>query len=461
MAGKFVNTQTTYQQMPGLAAETVKQRLNNPYYIFPDKKPTECTYYNLNTTKTTIDEATKGNYAEISAKSPLRFNKIKNFLIYGFSRIEPQLDVGEYGLEGNEITGEAFILPNTIIPYPGDYFTLVQITKPLIFKINGVNPNTLDSGSTMYRITYELISSDGFLDIEPQVTRTFKFTLNTGGNGSSNGTNIATNIVDEEVYNNALSLQECATKLKDIYISLFYDTAVQSFVYNTTQFSDNWYKANGAENKYVGRANMQRVDNPNPFGIMVYDPYLIEFIIRNKILTGASDYIYVEHQMYMPITFSIDYARTFFSSLEDKDIDKHYGWSVGNILLCEQHHSLLYAFPRDYYYMKYGNVTASFFSISIFDNPDFKNNIKNNQLTSNILHNLVVKYFNGETIDTGYLKNLDHLDYQADRVFYYAIPMAIFCIEKQIEANMDGSEGYETIPIGHNTINKITEVIVK
>ena len=103
MAGKFLNTTTAYSEMTNKLATFSKQLLDNPYYMYTDKKASECTYYNINTTMTTLDEATRGNYSEISPESPIRFNKIKNFLIYGITRIEPNLDLTEYGLEGNEV----------------------------------------------------------------------------------------------------------------------------------------------------------------------------------------------------------------------------------------------------------------------------------------------------------------------------------------------------------------------
>ena len=65
MAGKFINTTTAYSQVVNQASQVTKSRLDNPYYIFSDKKASECTYYNINTTMTTLDEATRGNYAEI------------------------------------------------------------------------------------------------------------------------------------------------------------------------------------------------------------------------------------------------------------------------------------------------------------------------------------------------------------------------------------------------------------
>lgn len=435
MAGKFFNTTTAYTQMVNQVAETMKGLLDNPYYLFTDKKASECTYYNINTTMTTLDEATRGNYSEIANNSPMRFNKIKNFLIYGATKIDINLDISDFGLETSEITGEAIILPKTIIPYPGDYFYLTQIKEPLLFRVTAVNPNTLDTGATMYRINYMLDSADGIKKIDPQVVKIFQFVLDNTGNGS----NVSASIIEEDAFNNASALQNAAGELKDYYISMFYDAKVQSFTYNFNPLTKEWVDINGG-NHHLHIANMHQVDCQQPFGLKVYDPYLIEFLIRNKILSGGSNYIFVTQQMFLPSTFAMDYNKTIFGSLEDNKIDKHYGRSVGNLLYCDQTLSLLYAYPIDYYYMTYHNLDARFFYISIFDDPDFKNRIINEQYTEdNPLKDIIIKYFNNKKINADDLDKIAHIDYKDNKTFYYQIPMVIFCIEQQLKTALNGA----------------------
>ena len=435
MAGKFINTTTAYTQIVNQAAETMKGLLDNPYYLFTDKKASECTYYNLNTTMTTLDEATRGNYSEISPNSPLRFNKIKNFLIYGITRIEPNLDIGEFGLETSDITGECIVLPKTIIPYPGDYFYLTQINKPYLFRVTAVNPNTLDTGATMYRINYTLVSSDGLKKIEPQVVKVLSFSLTMSG---ENGSNMATNLLEEGAADSIEALQEYATTLKDYYISMFYDPKVQSFTY-AYGLTDEWRENNGYP-KHLHLVNMQRVPC-STFGFKVYDPYLIEFMIRNRILSGSSVYLYVSQQMFLPQTFAMDYTRSIFASIEEKDIEKHYGRSVGNLLYIDNHQrlSILYAYHDDYFCMDYKHLNAKFYFIDIFDDPDFTNKIKRCEFTTHELKNLLVKYFNNVDITIEDLEKLKHIDYMDNKEFFYGIPFAIFCIEKQIEKLMAGN----------------------
>lgn len=364
MAKGFTNIETIRQSMVETKIpDTVKTILNNPYYLFNEKTASIVTYYNLNTTMTTLDEATRENYGNVSANSPLRFNKITGFYLYGISRIEPSLEITEYGLESDNIDGEAVILPNTIVPYPGDYFTIDQLGSNYIFKINHVNPNTLDTGAVMYKANYSLSYSDGLKDIEKQVVKTFRFLE------SNIGTNFAS-IIEEDTYLKLSELEAVSTMLKDYYIQLFYDVRVQTMCY------------------YRDSA-----------GFKVHDPYLLEFLIRNNILSGSTDYLYLDHQMFLPNTFGVDYDRTIFSSIDHKDMKKHIGLYIGNLLLVTQKLSLLYAYPQNYYYMEYAKCNNKFHLIDIFEDPDFGNKIKNNNKTGNVMKDILIGFFNDEIIN--------------------------------------------------------------
>ena len=89
--------------------------------------------------------------------------------------------------------------------------------------------------------------------------------------------------------------------------------------------------------------------------------------------------------------------------------------------------------------MSYKNLNAKFFYISIFDDPDFKSKIINNEKTDHELKNLLIKYFNDEEITIDDVKKLKHIDYMENKEFFYGIPFAIYCIEQQISKNMSAS----------------------
>lgn len=401
MAGRFVNTTSIKQQMPNLLADTAKNLLNNPYYLFTNTSKSSSTYYNSNTTMTTFDEADRSNYGEISAESPIRFNKINRFLLFGVNRAEPNLEINEYGLEGSDIVGDAIVLPNTIIPYPGDFFTLDQIGDSYLFRVTAVNPNTLDTGAVLYKINYSLAKSDDIVNINNQVVKEYNFVVDNFG--SNFGC-----LIESAVVSSIAEIERYTIMLKDYFIQLFYDNKIQSFSYLRN-------------------------------GIMkVYDPYLIEFMIRNNILKGSTKYIYVSQQVYLPNIFGVDYDRTIFSALEDKDINKHYCRSAGNLLLCTQKLSLLYAYPQDYYCMEYVRLNSKFHLIDIFNDPEFLQKIKNNELTTNVLKNIIIGYFNNSNITSAILNQIDHVDFMENDELYYLIPMVIFCMEQYIKNILSG-----------------------
>lgn len=410
---KFTNLDTVRNSIETMVSNAAKSKLTNPYYLFGQKSAILATYYNLNTTMTTLDEAARSNYGEISANSPLRYNKINGLYLYGVSQIQPNFNIGEFGLEADDISGDMFVLPYTIVPYPGDYFTIDSIDSDskYLFKVTTVNPNTLDTGATMYKFNYTLTYSDRNQgDIEKQVVKTYKFVP------SNIGTNFAS-IIEEETYDAASGLEEYTTKLKDYFMGLFYDPKIQSFAYS----------ADGRIGPF---------GETNPMGARVYDPYLIEFIIRNGILDGASEYVYVEQQMYLPPTFGIDYDKTIFSSIEQGSITTHYGKMNGNIYYVDQQLSLLYAYPIDYYYMEYAHLNGALPIIHIFDDPGFNKLIENNdQSCDNVMKNIIIGYFNGETTVTdAQLNSLKHMDYRSTRELFYLIPIIIFIFEQIISS---------------------------
>lgn len=393
MAGVFVNT--NQKIMLDSLTDTMKSLLNNPYYFLSDKKGSVTQYYNINTGKSTLDEATRGNYSELGPNSPIRYNKIKDCILYGLTKIDIDLDVTEFGLESSEIGGEAYVLPNTFTPFPGDFFTVDHIGKPYLFKVTNVNPNMLDTGSVMYKINYVLAYTD-LHDIEYQVVAEYVMVTNT------DGTNVSA-MIESTTYDNIMEISAFVQKLKDYYYMLFYSQKVQTFI----------YLRQGC--------------------IHTYDPYLIEFLIRNNIMKGSTQYVHVDQQMFLPSSFGVDYDKTIFSSIEDKDVkNRAVIRYVGNMYVCNQRMSLLYSYKEDYYYMKYDNSNPLCYSINIFGDIDILYYIRNNIKTGNCMQDIMIKYFNDEEITSDDLNNLKNIDYCSNAELFYGIPITIFCLEKII-----------------------------
>ena len=52
--GSFINT--NYSKTVDNLVKGSQERLNNPYYLFSSKKPTNVTYWNINIKKTTLQK---------------------------------------------------------------------------------------------------------------------------------------------------------------------------------------------------------------------------------------------------------------------------------------------------------------------------------------------------------------------------------------------------------------------
>ena len=109
---------TSHSVMTQSVIDLQSDLLKNPFYLFNDKKGIPVDYYNINKNRSTLDDTLKIPYGLTDSESPLRFNLIHDFYLYGLDRIALSLENGDFGVESSDITGDAVILPDTITPFP-------------------------------------------------------------------------------------------------------------------------------------------------------------------------------------------------------------------------------------------------------------------------------------------------------------------------------------------------------
>ena len=376
--------------------------LNNNFYSYNDKKGLSVSYYNISNSDTSLDPASKLAYTDIGKDSPIRFNLIKGMYLYQFNKAELNFDNGEYGLESSAITGDSYILPNTIVPCDGDFFEVDHIKDSTwLFKVVDVQRDTLEDGSNMYKISWILDRTTN-KDILKNIVKVFRYI------DTMEGTN-AKAVVEEEKYDIAKELDDLTVSFIQYFKDLFYSKAVQTFIYK-------WY------NEY----NM-------------YDPFAIEFIIRNKLLNVQDGYTYVDHKMNPPRTFSIDYDKTIYRAFEDRDIKKlcsaqkqsqadfidditsifstrfEMYWSLNYKVIAEENGPLN---PRGI--------------IQIMD-EDFEERIlKNDKYDCKCPYayrNIIIKYFNNEGITSKDVENIDKIDLNSVKDIFYDCLYLIFCLD--------------------------------
>lgn len=400
--------ETTYHDSIEKITKFHSPLINNPFYSLSDKKPSIVTYYNINKEASSLDPGSKISYDNIGKDTSIRFNKILDFMIYGFNKVELNTENDEYGLEADKISGECYILPNTIKPTEGDYFEVEHITDSTwLFIVTDVQQDTLENGSNVYKIVYKLEYVD-HNRILNNVVKTYRMIE------QREGTNIA-KVVEDTKYTTAKQMDNFAVKLKHVFNELFYNPYVQTFIFEDLT---DW---------------------------RIYDPYMIEFLIRNKILDNGNDsYIYVCHQLEKSKTFGIEYEDTFFRAFElaDKDklikskrnftpIDIHsYGTTFSSRF--EPYYEADYKDSTSVYVRGYqSNCIPDELLYRIMDHNLYQNiNINDPQP---IWENILIKYFYNEDFTEEEIKSIDNLKYEYAINMFYTIPLLILCLETAIE----------------------------
>ena len=390
--GKFINTEHR-DNIDGLVTG-LKEIMNNPYYKWNDKTGTAVVYFNQNKEATTLDQAAKLYYADVGLDSPIKYNMIEDFMLYGIEQIAISMENGDYGPEASEINGDAIVLPNTIIPYVGDYFNIIYTEEKLLFRVIDVTPDTLENGSNIYKIQYKLESTNFESVIEENIEDKYNMVVNNLGTGFNS-------IIRHESYNMIKALDNVLYDLRTYYKSVFYNSRVQTFTF--THNNQNFY-----------------------------DPFMIEFLKENKLIHGDESYIYLTQQMKLSSLFPMQYSKSFFKCLEDKDLERiRYYEHNGIAEYISDPLSIFQTRLENYFEVKHKTCEVNFGIIPCFKD-ELISAIEDNILFegNDSVYNIIVKYFNKRPIDQEDIDNLKFIDFSDNIVIFYAIPCVIYCLER-------------------------------
>lgn len=117
------------------------------------------TYWNINDENTTHSLGLNTHYQILGTDSPLRYDRIENMVLLGFSQANPEDTQTANSVRNYEINGEAYIIPGTIMPKENDFFIVKHLNMEHLFRVTQVTQDGLNTDGS-YKITYSLFSTN-------------------------------------------------------------------------------------------------------------------------------------------------------------------------------------------------------------------------------------------------------------------------------------------------------------
>ena len=117
------------------------------------------TYYNINDSATSTSLGTDTHYQILGNDSPLRYDQIDNMVILGLTHLMPEDTEQAFNVKNYNLSGEAFIIPGTIMPKENDFFIINHINMNHLFRVTQVVQDGLNTDGS-YKIMYSLFSTN-------------------------------------------------------------------------------------------------------------------------------------------------------------------------------------------------------------------------------------------------------------------------------------------------------------
>lgn len=229
-------------------------------------------YFNIDDTLSSTDLGSYTVDQVLGGNSPLRYNEIKDFPLFGLREMIPNMEELDGQLMDLAIDGEVITLPNTIKPTPMDMFVYQIRDIILTFRIDNIEFTSIKSNN-YYKLSISLRDINTTDTLEKLRKQTVKvYTARVDNIGTQDKC-----IIEDTINDEINMVQKTISYLTEEYLINFYDTRYNCLLLRDTSF-----------------------------GFPIYDPFLTLFVERNDILEQSN-------QNYVITNF--DYRR---------DIDKVY-----------------------------------------------------------------------------------------------------------------------------------------
>ena len=193
-----------------------EDRIKSPTSRFINTTPTFTTYYHINVDETTTDSGFIDVASVVGHRSPIRFNKIDDFPIYGIEQIVLQLQDSDQGID-TTFESEATIVPGTIKPVQNDFFIIPVLKDFYIFRVTNIQYDTI-MPDNFYKIEFKLeyIDSVKLEEIEKQIVNDYTCILENIGTETSC-------LIEKSVFKKIREIEKMYHSIVDFYKAMFYN----------------------------------------------------------------------------------------------------------------------------------------------------------------------------------------------------------------------------------------------
>lgn len=384
-----------------------RQTEQNNYNKFMESRPIFITYYSQDSILSTSDTGLQSVERLVGPNSPIKYNEIKDFPLYGTQLSQIDIDDGDYGLNP-EFRSEGVILPGTITPKIGDFFTIDYMDKDYMFKVFDINCDTIKSNNGYFKIMFKFSKPEDDTLLQNNISD--KYTVIYDNLGS----NETRSIVRDEDFNLLHELKKTKSKLSIIYKDVFYSHHTNTFTF--TEMS---------------------INNDLPSCLEVYDIFLTYFLKKHKLIDSVLLQLENSYK-----NFNLFYNNSFYGFIENKSRD------IGKITDLINKYFLVKNIPD--YGSSFYIFDKEIFNIELkrnTDNPLYRfyideeliNNIKNNvsyELNDNLskIKNCIVQYFNNTLTYEHLFETCAEVQYFIEDIkeYFLYIPILLFIINNKI-----------------------------
>lgn len=204
------------QQMVDNNIFQYEEKIKSPTSRFLDTTPSFTTYYHINNEHSTTDAGFLDVASVIGHRSPIRFNKIENFPIYGLEQIVLQIQENEAGLDSS-YEGDAIILPSTVKPTPNDFFIIPVLRDSYVFRVIDIQYDNV-MPDNFYKISFKLeyIDADKINQIEEQKVNDYVCILENIGTDTNC-------ILEKSCFIKIQEIEKMYHEIIEFYMAMFYD----------------------------------------------------------------------------------------------------------------------------------------------------------------------------------------------------------------------------------------------